>query len=334
MRHMEYKDGTLVVQVTPEMKEESDILAAKRRHDVQGAMLHAWSNYETFAMGKDELLPMSRGGRDNWGGMAMTLVDSLDTLWMMDMKQQFYEARDWVRDHLDYSNVHDEVSTFETTIRNLGGMLSAYELSRDDIFLSKAEELGSRLLRSAMSYTKGNTIPKTRVFLNEDDAQREIKKYSAYDDGYDVEFEAAQKTGSLDGADDKSGGNKKRDEAFDDKYSGVDDAFSIGSFNPTNIAELATLQLEFRYLSKVSGDDRYGKAAMLPFDKLAASQPEDGLFPVSLSEGFENEKFSLYGKISFGSMGDSAYEYMLKLWLQSGKTEDKYRRMYDRGEFP
>ena len=264
--------------VTPEMKEESDILAAKRRHDVQGAMLHAWSNYETFAMGKDELLPMSKGGRDNWGGMAMTLVDSLDTLWMMDMKQQFYEARDWVSDHLDYNNMHDEVSTFETTIRHLGGMLSAYELSRDDTFLSKAEDIGGRLLRSAMSYTKGNTIPKPRVFLNEADA--------------------------------REGGHRSK-----------------------CIADLATLQLEFRYLSKVSGDAKYGQEAMLPFDKLAASQPADGLFPIFVLEGTD-EKYSLTGNISFGAMGDSAYEYMLKLWLQSGKTEDKYRRMYDRGEFP
>ena len=28
-------------------------------------------------------------------------------------------------------------------------------------------------------------------------------------------------------------------------------------------------------------------------------------------------------------MGDSFYEYMLKLWLQSNRTETKYRDMYD-----
>jgi len=340
MRHMEYVDGSLVVQVTPEMKEESDILAAKRRHDVQGAMLHAWSNYEKYAMGKDELLPMSQNGRDNWGGMAMTLVDSLDTLWLMDLKKEFYEARDWVRDHLDYSNVHEEVSTFETTIRNLGGMLSAYELSGDEVFLGKAEDLGSRLLRSAMSYEKGNTIPKSRVYLNEaDQEKREFKKFDdeagddvrkqrknigLYDD-YDYGADPKQKTEAKDG---RKGLDKY---GFDDvSMAGYDDDVSFySSYSSSNIAELGSLQLEFRYLSKVSGDEKYGKAAMIPFDKLAESQPSDGLFPVSVSNGIGDQKYSLYDKISFGSMGDSAYEYMLKLWLQSGKTEHKYRHMYD-----
>jgi len=40
------------------------------------------------------------------------------------------------------------VSTFETTIRNLGGLLSAYGLTQDRMFLDKAKELGRRLLHA------------------------------------------------------------------------------------------------------------------------------------------------------------------------------------------
>lgn len=32
------------------------------------------------------------------GGMGTTLVDSLDTLWLMGLRNEFYEGRDWVRD--------------------------------------------------------------------------------------------------------------------------------------------------------------------------------------------------------------------------------------------
>ena len=41
---------------------------------------------------------------------------------------------------------------------------------------------------------------------------------------------------------------------------------------------------------------------------------------------------SLFGKYkaTFGALGDSAYEYMLKTWLQGGRRETKYRDMYDR----
>jgi mannosyl-oligosaccharide alpha-1,2-mannosidase len=38
------------------------------------------------------------------------------------------------------------VGFFETTIRYLGGLLSAYALSGEPILLKKADELGSRLL--------------------------------------------------------------------------------------------------------------------------------------------------------------------------------------------
>lgn len=59
-----------------------------------------------------------------------------DTLWLMGMKDEFWEARDWVRDELTFSHATD-VSVFETTIRELGGLLSAYDLSGDDIFKKK-----------------------------------------------------------------------------------------------------------------------------------------------------------------------------------------------------
>ena len=76
--------------------------------------------------------------------MGTTLVDSLDTLWLMDMKDEFWEGRDWVRDHLDHDHV-GQVSVFETTIRSLGGLLAAYDMSDDKVFLDKALDLGTRL---------------------------------------------------------------------------------------------------------------------------------------------------------------------------------------------
>ena len=84
-----------------------------------------------------------------WGAYGTTLVDSLDTLWIMGMEQEFKEARDWVAQSLDYSKADEKVpkvSVFETTIRSLGGLLGAYSLSQDRVFLTKAQDLGKRLL--------------------------------------------------------------------------------------------------------------------------------------------------------------------------------------------
>ena len=95
--------------------------------------------------------------------MATTMVDSLDTLWIMGLKvrtlfggkkhsrrrkqpqDEFFRARDWIRDNLDFNRVAGSVSVFETTIRSLGGLLSAYDLSGDQVFLTKATQLGEKL---------------------------------------------------------------------------------------------------------------------------------------------------------------------------------------------
>ena len=56
-------------------------------------------------------------------------------------------SKNWVRDRLSFGHV-GQVSVFETTIRELGGLLAAFDLSGDAVFLTKAEDLGERLLRA------------------------------------------------------------------------------------------------------------------------------------------------------------------------------------------
>lgn len=34
--------------------------------------------------------PVSGIGANNWGGIGQTLVDALDTLWLMDFKEELY----------------------------------------------------------------------------------------------------------------------------------------------------------------------------------------------------------------------------------------------------
>jgi mannosyl-oligosaccharide alpha-1,2-mannosidase len=50
---------------------------------------------------------------------------------------EFAEAREWVATHLSF-DVNRDVNLFECTIRALGGLLSAYYLTNDDLFLNKA----------------------------------------------------------------------------------------------------------------------------------------------------------------------------------------------------
>lgn len=111
----------------------------QKQQAVIDAFLHAWKGYKAHAWGKDELKPISKSSRE-WFGLGLTLVDALDTMWMMGLKKEFDEARDWVAKGLSYDRDID-VNLFETTIRVLGGLLSAYHLSRDEVFLKKAVSL-------------------------------------------------------------------------------------------------------------------------------------------------------------------------------------------------
>lgn len=63
----------------------------------------------------------------------------------MDLKEEFAEARQWVATELTF-NRRGKFNTFETTIRVLGGLLSAYHLSHDAIFLEKATDLADRIM--------------------------------------------------------------------------------------------------------------------------------------------------------------------------------------------
>uniref|UniRef100_A0A4W3JSY4 alpha-1,2-Mannosidase n=1 Tax=Callorhinchus milii TaxID=7868 RepID=A0A4W3JSY4_CALMI len=111
-------------------------------------MKFAWDNYKQYAWGTNELKPISRSGHTSglFGGLqGATIVDALDTLFIMDLQDEFREAKEWVENNLAL-NVNGEVSVFEVTIRFVGGLLSAYYLTGEELFKTKAIELGEKLL--------------------------------------------------------------------------------------------------------------------------------------------------------------------------------------------
>ena len=139
----------------------------ERRDAVRAAMRHAWAGYKKYAWGMDEVDPVHHAGT-NWlgAGLGATIIDSLDTLWIMNMEDEFYEARDWVRDNFN-PRINADVSFFETTIRILGGLLSAYGLSGDSVFLENARDVGDGLIRAIKP---PNAMPYLQVNLNTGEA--------------------------------------------------------------------------------------------------------------------------------------------------------------------
>ncbi|KAJ8379700.1 hypothetical protein SKAU_G00004780 [Synaphobranchus kaupii] len=234
---------------------------AKRLEAVQEAFRHAWKGYKDFAWGHDELKPISKSYGE-WFALGLTIIDALDTMWIMGLKEEFEEAKAWVATELSFSKDMD-VNLFESTIRILGGLLSTYHLSGDALFLDKAKDIGSRLMPAFNTPSK---IPYSDVNIGEGTAH------------------------------------------------------SPRWTSDSTVAEVTSIQLEFRELSRLTQEPRYREAAeevMRLVHKLEGKQ--DGLVPMFINTN--SGQFTHLGVYTLGARADSYYEYLLKQWVQGGKKE-------------
>lgn len=133
-----------------------------RRAAIREEFAWSWSAYVKHAWGRDELLPLSQTGRD-WvpGGLGLTIIDSLDALILMGFDEELDHSLNWVNHSLNF-HVDAEISTFETTIRALGGLLSAHALTHEPVFLHRATDLGYRILAA---FATPSGLPTTKVNL-------------------------------------------------------------------------------------------------------------------------------------------------------------------------
>uniref|UniRef100_A0A183CEC7 alpha-1,2-Mannosidase n=1 Tax=Globodera pallida TaxID=36090 RepID=A0A183CEC7_GLOPA len=236
-----------------------------RQAAVRDAFLYAWNAYKKYAWGRDQLMPVSHSYQE-WIECGLTIVDSLDTLLIMNLRDEFADAMRWVERELRFDR-NRFVSLFETTIRVLGGLLSAYHLSGEQILLTKAEDIGQRLF-PAISQSP-TAVPYSDVNLHSGTYR--------------------QPTWSVD----------------------------------STLAEIASIQLEFRDLARLTGNSTYEQLSFRVSENIhesACVQTNNGLCGMFLSP--QTGQFKDFGTITFGARADSYYEYLLKQWLQTGKTVD------------
>jgi hypothetical protein len=197
-------------------------------------------------------------------GLGWIIVDSLDTLMLMNLTSRLSHAREWLTTSLDYDQNND-VSTFETTIRMLGGLLAAHYLSTaypdlapiadddlgapgEDLYLEKASDLAGRLLGAFESKTG---IPYADVNLITTKGKP-----------------------------------------------------SIADSGASSTAEAATLQLEFKYLAKLTGEKHFWDKAEQAIRAIDNAGARDGLVPIFI---FADKGQFKGDNIRLGSRGDSYY---------------------------
>uniref|UniRef100_A0A673MQ93 alpha-1,2-Mannosidase n=1 Tax=Sinocyclocheilus rhinocerous TaxID=307959 RepID=A0A673MQ93_9TELE len=244
----------------------------KCTNPLEHMMQFSWDNYKRYAWGSNELRPVSKQGHSSnlFGSLkGATIVDALDTLYIMEMYDEFEAATEWVEMNLDF-NMNAEISVFEVNIRFVGGLLSAYYLSGKEVFRRKAVELGEKLLPAFKTPTG---IPWALLNLK----------------------------------------------------SGIGRNWPWASGGSSILAEYGTLHLEFMHLSELSGRPVFAEKVMNIRKVLNRLDKPQGLYP-----NYLNPNSGQWGQhhVSVGGLGDSFYEYLLKAWLMSDKTDEEGKKLY------
>ncbi|KAG6896530.1 hypothetical protein C0992_007664 [Termitomyces sp. T32_za158] len=186
---------------------------------------------------------------------------------IMDLKNEYIRAVDMAT-KIEFSLLDGQFAPyFETIIRYLGGLLSAYTLSKNQLFLDRADELAVKL----------NPVFNTKSGL------------------------------------------------------------ALFSVNPTNrqtsgpeigiLAEIASLQLEYSYLAKLTGKKEHFQRAGILLKAFENANLEDtgGMLPTrwNLTSAQPHD-----AHVSVGAQADSAHEYLLKQYLMTAKTDKLSLKMY------
>lgn len=120
-----------------------------RKNKVIEMMSHAWTNYKLYAWGKNELNSIEKTSNNNsiFGRceIGATIVDALDTLYLMDLTKEYEEARNWIAQSFSLDECDEYISVFELNIRFIGGFLSLYALTGDLLYQEKAKYVADKI---------------------------------------------------------------------------------------------------------------------------------------------------------------------------------------------
>ncbi|WP_405014308.1 glycoside hydrolase family 47 protein [Kitasatospora sp. NBC_01539] len=116
--------------------------------EIREEFVHSWEGYKRAAWGYDEVRPVSGGRNDFFASgrtFGLSIVEALDTLWLMELDDEVALSADWIEEHLDPAQDAD-VQVFEAVIRLVGGLLAGHLCTGRTVLLDRCRELADRLL--------------------------------------------------------------------------------------------------------------------------------------------------------------------------------------------
>jgi mannosyl-oligosaccharide alpha-1,2-mannosidase len=327
---------------------------------VREAFKHAWTGYKQYALPHDELKPLSNTSADPFNGWGATLVDSLDTMWLMGLTDEFEAAMTYVAEINFKSSPRKDIPLFETTIRYLGGLLGAYDVSnaKYPILLEKAVELADVIMGAfdtpnrmpipfyqwAPSYASQPHRSSSHIVMAEigslavefarlSQITKEEKYYDAIARVTDA-LEEWQMDTSFPGVWpvrlDSSGCKKPN---FDSVHSALRETAGGGALDKRQLddaPERTSSNEEKASVGSDTGSEIGEEPAKLGSDNEAEEdQDSDDIFVVDCeSQGLAHEPNAKVHTYSIAAMADSTYEYFPKMHALLGGRNSQYRNMY------
>ena len=240
-----------------------------RIHKVQDAIKHAWKSYSSVCIPgeggsegevlvhnktnkntftrhipMDDLSPISKSGED-WLYHAATLHDSLDTLALAGLTEEYNSAVNLILQQDISATSLLPTKTFEYSLRIVGGLLGAFSVTGDLRLLFRARDAADALLQSPF-YSSPTVLPRM----------------------YDVLFPPR--------------GNSVIGRLFYKLYSRVyqwgRDAFT-NEHQINSLAGVGSFALEFYFLSQVLAVDEYKQRADDIFEHVSSHRSKEGIVP-------------------------------------------------------
>lgn len=281
---------------------------ATRAEHVRDAARWTWKGYRDCALGEDELNPLACKGQ-HWLNLTLTAVDGLDTLLLLGLDQEFDHAARLVTKQLAPQNAGD-CNLFETTIRVLGGLLSASRLSQASHpelaqrFTEQAAALGARLARGLNSSTGEMRCAA---------AGCNLRKF--YRSSKTATKARAPVLTPCPSPPPTTGAGIP----FSDVNLGTGSV--KGSVEMSSTSEVGTLSLEFTVLARLTGELDFETGALAVHEALTPVIATQGNL---LPQYIDPKTGRASGTTTMlGARTDSYYEYLLKQWLLTGRTDDR-----------
>ncbi|QRV98941.1 glycoside hydrolase family 47 protein [Ceratobasidium sp. AG-Ba] len=296
----------------------------QRAEAVRQAFKHAYGSYTRAAWGLDEILPNSNGSTNNFNGWGVSIIDSISTIQLMQLKEEYDSALDYVaRMNFDIAG-NGYAPFFETAIRYLGGLASAHALATSNI-------TGPLSSTSAVKSGVGPIAPQTSPPTYGGREHILLRKAVLLADKLLPVFDSPS---GLPWYGVKTSGPPPiytSDDPKSYKYAKESDNAPGARVSPSGaapLAEFASCQVELKYLAYATGEARYYWAAERVMEAMKRSAPSltlPGLFPIYWDRTTGQPTGD---HISLGAMADSGFEYLLKQYLVSGRTETQLRDLW------